>query len=198
MQLLFFIISIFLFVLITYYLAVIAIMTLTGCSAQQAERKLQNFLNRAPKQYRFYDDPGFAEAVWANVRGIIGNQRFRQLENLSNTAITMPLLALGINSGLPYVAISLYCNSSQEKQALESVLINVVKQYLQMSGFSQQVIADWKVRKDLNMPYLEISYYRSDAEKRIFNIIMQNRQKKIVMQNAPLLDDTEDEDIDDE
>ncbi|MEL7606058.1 MAG: hypothetical protein AAGU39_08390 [Sedimentibacter saalensis] len=167
----------------------------TGCDDKGAVAKLHNFMN-GKVQYSFYNDVGFVNDVWENVRNIIGEKRFKQLVNLSQSAITTPLLSFGKDSGLPYIAISVYCEDENEKNIVKNVLSNLVIKYLQMYGYSTQILANWKIRYDLNMPYLKIWYARTQEERRILNIGLQNIRQKIVTRNNVIIDDTEEEDLD--
>jgi hypothetical protein len=167
----------------------------TGCNDIEAVAKLHNIMN-GKVQYQFCNDMGFANEVWKNVRNVIGDKRYQQLVNLSNTAITTQLLSFGENSGLPYIAISMYYADENEKQVLENVLTNLVRCYLQMCGYDTQILVDWKVRYDINMPFLEIRYARTPDEKRILTIGLQNNRQIVMTRNSAVIDDTEDEDLD--
>lgn len=65
-----------------------------------------------------------------------------------------------------------------------------------MCGYDTQILVDWKVRYDLNMPFLEIRYARTPDEKRILTIGLQNNRQIAVTRNSAVIDDTEDEDLD--
>lgn len=167
----------------------------TGCNSNEAVAKLHNFMN-GKVQYTFFNDMGFANDMWENVKKVIGEKRFQQLVNLSNTAINTPLLSFGENSGLPYIAVSLYYEDENEKQVVENVLSNLVVRYLRIYGYETQLLVNWKERYDLNMPFLEIRYARTRDEKRILAIGLQNNRQSIITRNNAIIDDTEIEDLD--
>lgn len=73
----------------------------TGCNTDEAVAKIQNWMNPTV-QYQFQNDLSFANAVWDNVRNVIGNGRFKRLERLSNTAITIPLLFFGMDTSITF------------------------------------------------------------------------------------------------
>lgn len=162
----------------------------TGCNTSEAISKLHNFIN-GKALYTFNNDIGFANAVWDNVKNIIGDSRFNQLLKLSQTAITTPLLSFGENSGLPYIAVSLYYSNDNEKQVIENILSNLVVTYLKMYGYGELILTDWKIRYDLNMPFLEIRYARTTEEQRILNFVLQSSQEQIISRNSDVVDDTE-------
>lgn len=144
-------------------------------------------------QYQFQNDLGFANAVWDNVRNVIGNGRFKRLERLSNTAITIPLLFFGMDASLPFIGICVYYTDDNEKMVLENVLKNLVQYYLRIHGYSPQVITTWKMRGDLNMPYLQIQYARDKNEQRNMAFTLQQIRENIVAQHSALIDDEEEE-----
>ncbi|QUI21567.1 hypothetical protein HZI73_04340 [Vallitalea pronyensis] len=147
-------------------------------------------------QYSFSNDVGFDNDVWENVKNIVGEKRFKQLINLSKTAINTPLLCFGVNSGLPYIAISVYYEDEHEKRVLENVLSNLVRGYLKIYGFNTHILVNWKTRHDLRMPYLLIRYARIREEKRILDIGLENDRERIITRNKVVKDHTEAEDLD--
>lgn len=178
-----------------FYLVIHVIKQWTGCDNAEAEQKLHNFLN-GRKLYSFNNDEGFKNDVWNNIRSIIGNKRFEQLCRLSHTMIDVPLLMFGYNSGLPYIAITVNYVDDSEKRIIESILNNLVKQYLQIYGHKTRVLIDWKTRYDLNMPYLEMRYATNKEENRIMDIVLQNEQRNIICQNSEISDDEDENDLD--
>lgn len=197
MELIIYFIGILFLGVAVFYIVCHLIKLWTGCNDAEAVTRLHNFLN-GKVQYQFYNDLAFANDVWENIKNVIGDKRFEQLRTLSHTVLAAeaPLLSFGENSGLPYVAISVYYADENEKQVLENLLTNLVRQYLQRYGYSQMTIADWKVRYDLKMPFLEIRYARTAEEKRILGICLQNTRQNVVSANTPVKDDTEGDDLD--
>lgn len=177
-----------------YYLVIHIIKQWTGCDNAEAEQKLHNFLN-GKKLYSFNNDVGFQNDVWYNIHNIIGDKRFEQLCRLSQTTIDFPLLMFGYNSGLPYIAIAVNYADDSEKQIIESVLTNLVKQYLTIYGYKTRVLTDWKTRYDLNMPCLEIRYATNKEEGRIMDIVFRNEQRNIIYQNSEITDDEDENDL---
>lgn len=100
---------------------------------------------------------------------------------------------MGIEGALPCIGISLYYLDDTEKRVLESIIVNIVKKYLQIYGYFTSVLVVWKERYDLNMPYLQIRYARNDEEKRILEIGIKNQRQIISMQNSVVEDDSEDD-----
>ena len=175
------------------YLVVIKLIRMwTGCSNDEAVVKLQRFINGTPV-YRIEEDIGLQNAIWENVKKVIGEKRYNQLVDLNSTAINPQLYFVGIEGALPCIGISLYYLDDTEKRVLESIIVNIVKKYLQIYGYFTSVLVVWKERYDLNMPYLQIRYARNDEEKRILEIGIKNQRQIISMQNSVVEDDSEDD-----
>ena len=168
----------------------------TGCDTNEAVKKIHNFMN-GTANVDFTSDTGFTEEIWYNVKNIIGDVRFNQLVKLSNSNIGIPLLSFGYNSGLPYIAVSLYYADDSEKQRLESVLINVVKKYLHLSAYDTRLLVNWKRRYDLDMPFLEFRYAKNREQKAIMDYLQAGNCDEIITRNAEVLDDTEDDNLND-
>lgn len=187
-------IIIFLSSIALYYLTIYIIKRWTGCDSAEAEQKLHNFFN-GKIHYSLNNDEGFINDVWNNIRNIIGEKRFKQLRRLSQTTIDCPLLAFGYNSGLPYIAITVKYADDNEKQIIESVLTNLVKYYLHIYGYNTRILTDWKIRGDLDMPYLEIRYATNKEENRIMDKFLYNEQRKIISKNSAITDDEDENDL---
>lgn len=112
-----------------------------GCNLNEAMAKVHNFINNE-QGYAFNEDVGFAHDIWINIRNIVGEKRYNQLIDLSKTAILTPLMYFGEHCGLHYVAISVYCNDENEKQIIQNVISNVVKQYLQVHGCTDEILVN--------------------------------------------------------
>ena len=140
-------------------------------------------------------DMGLANEIWDNVHKIIGDDRFKQLQDLNTTAIYYPLLFFGNEGKTPYIAVSVYFKDDAEKKVLENVIKNVVVRYLQSYGYSTTILTSWKQREDLQMPYLEIKFARDDEEWNALAIQIRERQNAIAINNKPIKDNTEDEDL---
>lgn len=192
---LFFTLLLIFIILIGLYYATCHIIKLwTGCDDEEAIVKIQRFFN-GTAMYSFNNDFGFINNVSENIKNIIGDKRFEQLIKLSKTAISMPLIFFGVNSGLPYVAISVYYKDENEKQVIESIMINLVTQYLRMYGYCNLTLVDWTERPDLKMPVLEIKYAHTREEEKILNIRLQNNMQSIIAVNNSIIDDTDSEDL---
>ncbi len=69
---------------------------------------------------------------------------------------------------------------------------------MKIYGYCEQVLVDWKVRKDLQMPVLVIRYAQNQEERRILGIRLGEIRNNIVAHNTDIKDDTDDEDLDDD
>ncbi|MCM1060308.1 MAG: hypothetical protein NC452_08435, partial [Eubacterium sp.] len=185
---------IFISIILIFYGVCHIIKLWTGCNNDEAVAKLHNFIN-GTVMYSFYNDMGFINNIYENIKNIIGEKRFEQLVRLSKTAISTPLIFFGENSGLPYIAISLFYADENEKQIIETVLINLITQYLRIYGYYELTLVNWKERFDLKMPVLEIRYARTREEQRILDIGLQNNRQTIISVNNDVIDDTDSDDL---
>lgn len=181
----------------SFYTACFIVKLWTGCTMEQAGRKIHNRIN-GKVVYSFPTDAGFAEEVWENIRSIIGEVRFQELWKLSNTKIDRPLLCFGVKRCLPYIAISVYCNDNNEKCVIRNVVKNIVELYLNLYGYGIQTLTNWSFRYDLAMPVLYIYYFRNETEKRTFDKLLEYIQKKTKDKNNDIHDDTEGDDLNNE
>lgn len=179
-----------------YYLVIHIIKRWTGCDNAEAEQKIHNFVN-GKTLYSLASDERFIYEVWENIRKIIGDKRFEQLHQLSQTALGFPLLAFGQSGSLPYVTVTLNCVDDSEKRKIERVLCNLVKQFTQINSNSNnvRVLTDWKTNS-LNMPFLEIRYATNKEENRTMDEVFKNMQQNILTQNSAITDDEDENDLD--
>lgn len=172
----------------------LVIMLWTGCSFNEAVIKLREAVNDR-EQEEFSMDEGIKVDIWNTVKNIIGEKRFKRIVELSETP-TAPMMCFTKTSRLPCVQIVVPYADENEKDVLEHMILNVVKRYLEIYEYKQNVIVDWNVRFDLNIPYLEIKYARNEKENSILNIIQNQRQQKLTITNENPIDDMDENDLD--
>lgn len=172
----------------------LVIMLWTGCSFNEAVIKLREAVNDR-EQEDFSMDAGIKVDIWNTVKNIIGEKRFKRIVELSETP-TAPMMCFAKISRLPCVQIVVPYADENEKDILEHMILNVVKRYLEIYEYKQNVIVDWNVRFDLNIPYLEIKYARNEKENNILNIIQNQRQQKLTITNENPIDDMDENDLD--
>ena len=187
----------FLLCIICYYVVCRIIMLWCGCNMHTAMTKVHNFIN-GEKGYAFNEDFGFANDVWTNIKQIIGEKRFGQLVDLSQTAIYTPLMYFGEHCGLHYIALSVYYENENEKEIIKNVISNLVRQYLQVHGYTDEILSDWIYRDDLRMPVLRIKYAVSDNEKRVMLLTKQHQCQDIITINTDVIDTDDTEDLNNE
>lgn len=175
-----------------YYVVCRIIMVCCGCNMHKAMRKIHNFFFEK-SDYSLADDDGFCVDVWQNIAHIIGETRYKQLQEIAQTAIFTPLLHFGKHCGLHFIAISLYCKDDNEKQIIETVITNLVRMYLQVHQLSVEIIAEWTKRNDLKMSVLKISYAMDDEEQRVLGIMKHAKQQQIITVNSGEVIDTNDD-----
>lgn len=167
----------------------------TGTDMEEAQMRLHNYLN-GTVTYSISQDSSLADTLWANIKNVIGDKRFAQLTKLANSNIGAPLLNFGVYGGLPCISVCVYTINQQEKQIIETVLTNVVKSYLVRYGFSDELLVEWRVRDDLQMPYILIRYATNKNEQKLLNSIIVEKGKHIINSNSTLLDDTSEDELD--
>ncbi len=195
MELIIALILLFVIVIAGYYGVCHVIRIWTGCDFEQASTKLHNYFN-GTITYDFTNDNSFVDAVWFNVQNIIGVKQFEQLKRLSNTAIGTPLLTFTVYGGLPTINICTFCDSDTNKQRLETALTNVVKTYLNTYGYDNTILVEWKMYENLQLPYLQIRYARTKAERQLIASNLMYEQQRIVAKNSTLIDEEDEEDLD--
>ncbi|MGN0665743.1 MAG: hypothetical protein ACI4KF_04380 [Huintestinicola sp.] len=194
MEIILWISVVFIICTISYYVVCRIIMMWCGCNLHTAMIKVHNFLN-GEHEYAFNEDAGFADDVRTNIRNIIGDKRYNQLIDLSQTAILTPLMYFGDHCGLHYIAISVYYDNDNEKQIIQAVISNLTKQYLQVHGYTDDILIDWLFRDDLKMPVLRIKYAMTDDEKRIMAIMKQSKVHDVITINTNVIDTEDSEDL---
>lgn len=166
----------------------------TGCSIEEAATWVQNCVGNKTV-YQFENDNSFAEKIWENVQETIGDAKYQKLCNLSKTAITTPLLWFGMEAGIPYIGICVPYKDNAEKLVLENLLVDVVIEYLDSSGYYTEVETAWHLRYDLQIPYIKIKYSRTEREHSLLLKELKRKQIKILLPEQPVTDDEEAEDL---
>ncbi len=179
----------------SFYIVCFIIRLWTGCTWPEASVRLYNFCN-GKATYSFSNDPGFTDEIVDNIHRVLGDKRFQRWMNLSNTTVSVPFLQFGESGGLPFIAISLFYDNENEKEILQKILTNVVQKYLKVYGYPTKFIVNWSERSDLKLPLLTFKYAHSQREERILDINMNCRQEILNLQNLPLSDDEDTEELD--
>ena len=179
-----------------YYLVIHLIKLWTGCDNDEANAKLHNFFNGSANCTIENDSTVFTE-IGDNIHKIIGEKRFQQLVNLSNTLLNTPLLFFDNNGKIPRIIITVNYEDESEKIILENILCNVFRKYLAVYGFSTEIISEWHIRSDLKTPYLQIGYAKNKEQKAALKLYMQHEQNTFIKTNSDILDDTETDDLND-
>jgi len=172
----------------------------TGCSTDEAVAKIQNIFN-GKTVVPLANDLGFYNELCQALQAVIGEKRYSDLAKIDAALCAaghMPVIACGINSGLPYFAITVQPKDVTEKQVIETVMVGIARKYLVARGFRPEVIADWKVRLDINYPYLEIRYPENPQHQKMILDTIARDGIAVIGANGTLTDDTEDDDLTDD
>lgn len=161
------------------------VMIWTGCSKEEATKKIQEFVLQK-EEYHLATDQMLIADIWSVVKDIIGDSRYDELCKLSRSS---QLFQANYASGLPYLAITVAYSDENEKQRLENVLRALVSKYLSIHGMNKGVLSDWKEDGYLKMPALMIRYAETEEQLKILNACLREETAKIVRKYQPLMDD---------
>lgn len=171
-----------------YYLLIHIIQLFTGCDKNEAALKIQRFFN-GTTQTDITTDVQLREKIWTAVENIIGEERFKQLENYSETLIdSKPLLYFEKNSIIPFLSLSVEYKDDNEKRKIESAVCKVIKNYLMMYNYPTIINCEWGFRKDDGIPFLKIDYATTKEQEKSLKKLMENY--RII--NQDLIDESED------
>lgn len=196
MELLLWLLLVFAVIIAIYYGVCHLIRLFTGCDFEEATVKIHNYFN-GTTMYHFENDSGFSNAVWENVHNVIGDKSFERLSRLANTSIGVPFLWFNRNGELPTINICVFYKDENEQQLLKTVLTNLVRSYLKTYGYTAELLAEWKMCNNPQIPYLQIRYAKTKKERQILHAILMCEQQKIVSQNSTLIDEEDEEDLND-
>lgn len=171
--------------LAAFHIIKILIMIFTGCSEQEAIRKIHNFFTENPP-YHAASDPQLNNMLWSTVRAVIGEQRFHDLENL---AVIIQIYWTGRLGGLPCIALTVICENDNEKARLESALKANLSQCLQAHGLPGLVLTRWDVNPSVQLPVLVMQYAETESERKIITEWLKQNNKKILSKHHSVKDE---------
>lgn len=178
-------------VVLLFYLVRFAIRLWTGCSKEEAAEQIYAVMRRSTADYQLAKDALLIQDLWDAVHTVIGDVRYKQIEQLSQH---MPIFACGAASGLPYIALAVSCNNANEKAQIESLVRQKVERALAIHGKQQRVLEDWKFNPDLQMDMLVVRCAETKEEMEILLSTHAYNGNQMIQRNAPLRD----KEIDDE
>ena len=171
--------------LASFHIIKTMIMVFTGCSEQEAVRKIHNFFTEKPP-YHVANDQQVCNMLWNTVRAVIGEQRFHDLESL---AVTNQIFEPGRLGELPYIAFTLIYENDNEKARLESALKANLSQCLQAHSLPGIVITSWDINPSVQLPVLVMQYAETDAENKIITAWMKQNNRKILAKHHSVKDE---------
>ena len=168
-----------------FHIIIKLVMMWTGKNKQEAIKTLHNLCSNMPA-YHIASDPQVYGMLWNVVRTIIGEQRFHDLENLSETHQTYMSGRLG---ELPYIAFILIYDNENEKARLENALKENLKQCLLVHGLPGLIWARWDVNPSVQLPVLIMQYAETDAENKIIMAWIKQNNKTILAKHHSVKDE---------
>ncbi len=159
----------------------------TGKSTSEAIKTVQHFFGNS-QPYSLSTDNLFVQEAWENIKIIIGNKNFSDLESLSRS---IQLLLSSYASGLPYIAFTVVCDDENTKARLESILTSLAVKYLTIHNMYPYVLTDWKVHGILHYPVLMIRYSENQEQSKIIESVMRLDNIAISGRHQSLTDENE-------
>lgn len=176
-----------------FYIAREIIKSCRECDDKEAEKIIFSCFFGGKNESFNSDELG--RKLEQNISQIIGGQSYMKHCNLARTLDNHGLIFFGENGKLPYIEISVDYKDANEKQRLESILTNKVKNYLEICGLPNDILVHWEKRRDIEFPMLKIEYTKTKEQKDILDRCLAVKQRNILAQYAAVIDDTEEEDL---
>ena len=105
------------------------------------------------------------------------------------------MISFNTNGIVPYIAISVIYTDSNQQQAIETVVGNLVRRYLHQYGYPANIAFNWSEREDIHIPLLIIRYARNKQEAQALGWYLNAQRKSILEGYTPVTDDTENDDL---
>lgn len=163
----------------------------TGCSTDEAVAKIQNLMN-GKIVVPLANDPGYYDEICQALQSIIGEKRYDELKKLDSALCAAghtPVIACDTDLGLRCVDITVPPKDDAEQQIIEAVMVGITKKHLAARGLGPEVIADWKNRMDINVPYLEIRYPDNAQDRKVILDTIARDGLAAIGANTTLTDD---------
>lgn len=175
-----------------FYTTVWVIMLFNGISYKEAIEVVQDYF-RNDQEQSLENDSGFEYEISENVRAVLGDRRFEELIKLSYTAVEYPLLFFTTCSNLPTIGVSVQYNDENERIRLEKLITRVTEKYIMVHGYYKLTKIEWRIRRDLNIPYLQIQYAKNDRERKTLTILLESERQSFFVKNNAVIDESEEE-----
>lgn len=185
------IIAILILVMLTFFIARFCIMLWTGCTKNEAEKKIHRAMRSPARIYHVATDPFLIENLWEAIHVVIGDARFDQLVKISQVT---PIISSGSASGLPYIVLASPSSNVNEQMQIDALLREIMESNLSIRGLNQRVLIDHKFNPDLQMDMVMIRCAETPEEMELLENTHKHNATQIIHQQAPVLD----EDLNDE
>ncbi len=152
---------------------------------------LIEYVDKKKEQKFFKYSTEVAKEIETNVKTVVGDTRYAELCKLAQSAIAEPLILMCRRLGMTCIKVSVYYADDNEKQRLESLLTNVVENYLRITHFDTRILSEWTMRPDLAMPVLLMHFALTKEQQKALNKELASRNAKIAAKNTAVIDDTE-------
>jgi hypothetical protein len=157
----------------------------TGCSEDEATKKVRNFMNRS---YQISNDTTIVEEMWNAIAKIVGNKRFNDIKNLSETVVVFENRVV---NGMQSFSFVVNYASEDEQQRVENILKNILKHYLQSYNLCTNVVVRWGVHSTLKMPYITLFFAQNTQQEKNLNRYLKAKQEAILKKYQVVRDEDE-------
>lgn len=177
--------------ILLFYLTRICIMIWTGCTKDEATKKIHNVMHPSSGTYHVATDSLLIGEIWDVIHVAIGDAQYNKIEQLSQI---IPVFASGSASGLPYIAMAVPYRTANEQAQIESLSRQILEKNLSIRGLSQSILIDWKFNPALQMNMIMLRYAETEEEMKILTNTHSYTSRQLVLRNIPLRDEDIDND----
>lgn len=170
--------------IISLEIVIFIIRLVTGVSKEQALDMVHGFFTQT-EPYHIFSDGWLIYELNEIILNVIGETRYDELVKLTNNQVIIN----GYGSGLPYIGIVIFFQDDNEKMRIQHIIVNKIKQYLEIHGLCIDVVVDWKFNNDLKVPVLMIRFAESEEENIVLKRTIKTQKRQIINKHMPLEDD---------
>lgn len=181
----------FILLIALFYLICYCVSLCTGCTMDEAIKKVQSLLRSDTPTYHIANDSGLFPELHDTLHSIVGDTRYNKLLGLSRQT---PIIQSGVVKGLRCIGIVVPYASDNEKVQAEKIFTGILVRYLIIYGFDSRVHTSWTSHPVLGLPVIFLAYAETKEESEILSRTIQDESRKAVRQFKPPIDEDIDHD----
>lgn len=134
---------------------------------------------------------GFTNKACNIMQIVLGESRYKNLCNIANEYRIIEF----ISTDICYLNIVAPYDTEKEKEQLEAMLLDALKQYLSSQGIVSDVLVHWGEHNVLKLPYIQFRYASNLRQKQALKQQINEKISKNVnnLSTKPPTDDEEDD-----